>query len=57
MKTKFKPGTYIVTKEGHRGYIVELIKHTRLYQIRLASGCTVRSEQELEVDEISENID
>ena len=46
----FKPGDYIVTRCGFRGYVIKKIEKTSLYEIRLASGVTVRSSQDMEHD-------
>lgn len=51
MKT-FKPGDYIVTSCGFRGYVIKQIDKTSLYEIRLASGVTVRSSQDIEHDKL-----
>lgn len=50
-KRTFNPADYIVTKEGHRGYVVERLDYcVNAYQIRLASGLTIRSGEDLELD-------
>ncbi len=51
MKKQFKPQDFIVTKEGFRGYVLrELDYAPNMYEIRLASGLTVRSAQDLTLD-------
>ena len=50
MKT-FKPADYIVTKEGHRGYVISRLDYRHnMYEIRLASGYAIRSGEDLELD-------
>ena len=49
MKKEFKPGTYIVTAEGNRGYIIQRVPKTNMYEIRLASGYSVRSHKDLQI--------
>ena len=52
MKKTFDQGDYIVTSCGFRGYVVQRIENTSLYEIRLPSGVTVRSAQDIERDEL-----
>lgn len=48
---KFKPGDYIVTKDGFRGYVVTPESFSEnAYTIRLASGYAVYSGEDLEID-------
>ena len=50
MKT-FEPKDYIITKDGFRGYVVKRLDYCpNMYEVRLASGLTVRGGQELELD-------
>jgi hypothetical protein len=47
----FNPKDYIVTKDGQRGYVVERLDYcVNAYQIRLASGLTIRAGEDLELD-------
>jgi hypothetical protein len=57
MNKTFKIGEYIVTSCGFRGYVVQRIEGTSLYEIRLAGGITVRSAQELEHDDLMDQED
>jgi hypothetical protein len=52
MNKEFVPGEYIVTKDGHRGYIIEKLGDMNMYQIRLSSGYTIRSGQDIEHDSL-----
>jgi hypothetical protein len=55
-KKKFKPGDYIVTKEGLRGYIVDCSDpKEKFYTIRLTSGYINKSIEDLEKDPIMED--
>ena len=50
-KRTFNPADYIVTKDGFRGYVVKRLDYCpNMYEIRLASGLTVRGGEELELD-------
>ena len=50
MKT-FEPKDYIMTKDGFRGYVIKRLDYCpNMYEVRLASGLTVRGGQELELD-------
>ena len=52
----FQPKQYIVTKDGFRGYVVKRLDYCHnMYEIRLASGLTVRGGEELEIDPLMEN--
>lgn len=47
----FNPKDYIVTKDGFRGYVVKRLDYcNNSYEVRLASGLTVRPGEELELD-------
>lgn len=49
----FKPKDYIVTVDGFRGYVVKRLDYCfNMYEIRLASGLTVRGGEELKLDEL-----
>ena len=49
----FKPKDYIVTLDGFRGYVVKRLDYCHnSYEIRLASGLTVRGGEELKLDEL-----
>jgi hypothetical protein len=51
MKTTFNSGDYIVTREGHRGYVIGQLDYCHnMYEIRLASGYTIRDGGELKID-------
>ena len=44
----FNPADYIVTKDGYRGYVISRLSYCEnMYEIRLASGYTVRSGEDL----------
>jgi hypothetical protein len=48
---KFRPGDYIVTSDGFRGYVVRSLEYCQdSYEIRLVSGLTIRSGSELSLD-------
>jgi len=52
----FQPKQFIVTKDGFRGYVVKRLDYCHnMYEIRLASGLTVRGGEELELDPLMEN--
>lgn len=55
----FNPRDYIVTKEGFRGYVVKKIEHgcSNMYEVRLAGGLTIRSGQDLQLDELANQED
>lgn len=56
MNTEFKPGQYIVTQEGLRGYVIEKLDYCAdSYEVRLAGGYAIRAGKELQIDEIAEN--
>jgi hypothetical protein len=57
MKKEFVPGEYIVTKDGHRGYIIERVADINMYQIRLTSGYTICSEQDIEHDSLMDDVE
>lgn len=47
----FNPKDYIVTIDGFRGYVVKRLDYCHnMYEIRLASGLTVRGGEELQLD-------
>jgi len=49
----FNPKDYIVTVDGFRGYVVKRLDYCHnMYEIRLASGLTVRGGEELKMDEL-----
>lgn len=49
----FNPKDYIVTVDGFRGYVVKRLDYCHnSYEIRLASGLTVRGGEELQLDEL-----
>jgi len=49
----FNPKDYIVTLDGFRGYVVKRLDYCHnMYEIRLASGLTVRGGEELQLDEL-----
>jgi hypothetical protein len=51
MKKTFNPSDFIVTKEGKHGYVVrKLVYEPNMYEIRLASGLTVRNGEDLILD-------
>jgi hypothetical protein len=51
MKTTFQPRDYIVTQDGFRGYVVKRLDYCHnMYEIRLASGYTIRDGGELKID-------
>lgn len=53
MSNQFNPKDYIVTKDGYRGYVVKRLDYcNNSYEIRLASGYTVRPGIELELDNL-----
>ena len=53
MKNTFNPKDYIVTKDGFRGYVVKRLDYcANAYEVRLPGGLTVRSGEELELDEL-----
>ena len=55
MKNKFKPGSYIVTRDGFRGYIVKRLDYCNdMYEVRLPGGLTIRGGEEMEIDHIME---
>jgi len=55
MKNEFKPGNYIVTIDGFRGYIVKRLEYCHnMYEVRLAGGLTVRGGEEMKIDHIME---
>lgn len=48
---KFKPGDYVVTLDGKRGYIVDHhAQNSNYYSIRLTHGYIFKSDEELELD-------
>jgi len=50
MKT-FQSKDFIVTRDGFRGYVVNRLGYCHnSYEVRLASGLTVRPGEELELD-------
>jgi hypothetical protein len=54
-KKYFRPGDYIVTKEGLRGYVVDCYDpKEKFYTIRLTSGYINKSVEDLEKDPIME---
>ena len=49
----FNPKDYIVTLDGFRGYVVKRLDYCHnMYEIRLASGLTVRGGEDLKLDEL-----
>lgn len=53
MSDQFNPKDYIVTKDGHRGYIVKRLDYCfNSYEVQLASGLTVRPGDELKLDKL-----
>ncbi len=51
MYEDFKPGDYIITSEGVRGYIIDKADGCEdMYDIRLTSGYTVCSGDDIELD-------
>lgn len=51
MPDDFRPGDYIITSEGVRGYIVDKAEGSKdMYDIRLTSGYIVRSRDDIELD-------
>ena len=55
MKT-FQPKQFIVTKEGFRGYVVKKLEYCpNMYEVRLASGLTLRGGEDLKVDPLMED--
>lgn len=53
---EYKPGSYIVTKDGLRGYVVERKEGTNMYQIRLTSGYVLKHEHDIEIDKIMQDM-
>ena len=53
--SKFTPGDYIVTNQGLRGYVIHQIDETETYAVRLASGYTTISEEDLQKDHLMED--
>jgi len=48
---KFKPGDYVVTLDGKKGYIVDChAQDSNYYSIRLTHGYIFKSIEELELD-------
>jgi hypothetical protein len=56
-KKEFVPGEYIVTKDGHRGYVIEKVADNNMYQIRLTSGYTIRSGQDIKHDSLMDDVE
>jgi hypothetical protein len=55
-KKKFKPGDYIITREGFRGYVVDCYDPKKqFYTIRLTSGYINKPVEDLEKDLIMED--
>jgi hypothetical protein len=53
----FRAGDYIVTRDGFRGYIVKRLDYApSLFEVRLASGATVRSGEDLNLDPLMQDI-
>jgi hypothetical protein len=51
MKNPFQPSDFIVTKEGFHGYVLKKLDYTpNMYEVRLASGLTVRNGEDLVLD-------
>lgn len=58
MKSQFNPGTFIVTSCGFRGYILRECEGVpNMFEIRLPSGITVRSREDLKIDAFMEDDD
>jgi hypothetical protein len=52
----FRAGDYIVTRDGFRGYIVKRLDYApSLFEVRLASGVTVRSGEDLKHDPLMQD--
>ena len=52
----FQAGDYIVTRDGFRGYILQRLDYApSLFEVRLASGVTVRSGEDLSFDPIMQD--
>ena len=52
--SKFNPGDYIVTSQGLRGYVIHQIDESDTYAVRLASGYTTISEEDIQKDHLME---
>lgn len=50
MLKSFKPGDYIVTKDGSRGYVIGYGERVGLFEVRLASGYAVLDTNDIEKD-------
>ena len=53
---QFNPKDFIVTQDGKRGYVVRQLD-VNTYLIHLASGLTVRTGDQLEIDVIMQEND
>jgi hypothetical protein len=52
-----RAGDYIVTKDGFRGYILRRLDYApSLFEVRMASGVTVRSGEDLKPDPLMQDI-
>ena len=52
-----RAGDYIVTRDGFRGYILRRLDYApSLFEVRLASGVTVRSGEDLQPDPLMQDI-
>ncbi len=51
-KPTFQARDYIVTRDGHRGFVVRRLDRGDMYEIRTAGGYTVRHADDLKIDEL-----
>lgn len=51
-KPTFQARDYIVTRDGHRGYVVRRLDRGDMYEIRTAGGYTMRDADDLKLDEL-----
>lgn len=51
-KPTFQARDYIVTRDGHRGFVVRRLDRGDMYEIRTAGGYTMRHADDLKLDEL-----